>query len=105
MPALCSLFVMRKVACRRRRRFAGARTPFASRTGPGSLLTAPPGSLLTALLRRHADCAVEAYHFAVEHGITDDFRDQRRILRGPAKPRWKRDHLSERLLHFDRHAR
>src|ERR1700687_1873771 len=31
-----------------RRRFAAARTPFASRTGPGSLLTAPPGSLLTA---------------------------------------------------------
>ena len=30
------------------RRFAGARTPLASRAGPGSLLTAPPGSLLAS---------------------------------------------------------
>src|SRR5450759_3554674 len=87
------------------RGFAVARTPLASRAGPGSLLTAPPGSLLTALLRLHSDRAVEAYHFAIEHGIADDFGDQRCILRGPAQPWRKRDHLSQRLLHFDRHAR
>src|ERR1022692_3802352 len=52
LTARSSRTVMSRVAGGRR--FAGARTPFASRTGPGSLLTSLPGL--------HANRAVEAYH-------------------------------------------
>src|SRR5688572_18376528 len=56
-------------------------------------------------LRRHADRAVEADAFAIEHRVLADVRDQRRVFLRPAEARRERYLLAERVLHFLRKCR
>src|SRR5688572_556263 len=51
-------------------------------------------------LRRHADRAVEADAFAVEHGVLADVSDQRRVFLRPTEARGERHLLAERVLNF-----
>src|SRR4030095_524639 len=62
-------------------------------------------TVVTFSFRRHADRAVEANAFAVEHRVLADVRDQRRVLLGPAEARGERHLLAERVLDLLRQRR
>src|SRR3954471_11292926 len=56
-----------------------------------------PGRLIEALLRRHADGAVEPDDLAVEHPVLDDVHGQRRVLRGLAEALREGHAVAQRL--------
>src|SRR5256885_17202101 len=62
------------------------------------------GALKRASLRRHADGAVQADDFSVEHFVFDDVTNELGVVRGLAQPRRERHLLGGRLLHVFRHA-
>src|SRR4026208_726996 len=82
----------------------------ASPAGPAPTITTSYSitsrSVMSALsFRRHADRAVEANAFAVQHRVLADVRDQRRVFVRPAEARGERHLLAERVLHFLRQRR
>src|SRR5690606_1802056 len=56
------------------------------------------------LLRTHADGAVQAYGFAVQHFVRNNAVDQLGIILGPAQPGGEGDAGGQGVLHLLRHA-